>query len=368
MTQKSAEFEERSQRVALTLLTGGFVLAIMLAVVLISAGLMMLLVRAGFLSSAAQEDRQLYALIGLMVLVSVGLGAVMTFLIMRVLLRPINTIINAMNRLAAGDFHVRIGFGTVFARHPTVVELTESFNKMAAELEGTQILRADFINNFSHEFKTPIVSIAGFARLLRRGGLTAAEQDEYLGIIEDESLRLSAMATNVLNMTKVENQAILTDVTRFQLSEQLRMCVLLLERKWTEKELDVNVDTGEYWLEGNEELLRQIWVNLLDNAVKFTPPHGTVDVQARADGAQLEVRIGNTGSSIPPDKLERVFGKFYQADESHAAQGSGIGLAVVRSVVTLHGGTVRAESAGEYTQFIVRLPFRQTGRTQKKQS
>ena len=351
------EFEERKNRIALTLLSGGAVFAILLAVVLLSGCFLLLLVRMGFLR-AATDRGTLYAIIGLLVLLSVCVGGVVTFAIVRVLLRPINSIINAMNRLAAGDFQTRIRFGTIFARHPTVVELTDSFNKMATELEGTQILRSDFINNFSHEFKTPIVSIAGFARLLRRDDLTAQERAEYLNIIEDESLRLAEMATNVLNMTKVENQAILTDVTRFNLSEQLRNCVLLLERKWSEKALELNIDMGEYFLDGNEELLRQVWVNLLDNAVKFAPVGARLDIVVRAEGEMLAVMIGNTGSTIPPDKIGRIFGKFYQADESHAAHGNGIGLAIVKSVTELHGGSVSAQSAQDYTQFTVKLSAR----------
>ena len=351
------EFEERKNRIALTLLSGGAVFAILLAVVLLSACFLLLLVRMGFLR-AATDRGALYAIIGLMCLLSAGVGGVMTFTIVRVLLRPINSIINAMNRLAAGDFQTRIRFGTIFARHPTVVELTDSFNKMAAELEGTQILRSDFINNFSHEFKTPIVSIAGFARLLRRDDLTQQERAEYLDIIEDESLRLAEMATNVLNMTKVENQAILTDVTRFNLSEQLRNCVLLLERKWSEKALELNIDMDELFLDGSEELLRQVWVNLLDNAVKFAPLGARLDVAVRAEGETLAVTIGNTGSTIEPDRIGRIFGKFYQADESHAAHGNGIGLAIVKSVTELHGGSVSVQSAQDYTQFTVKLPAR----------
>ena len=116
---------------------------------------------------------------------------------------------------------------------------------MAEELENTKVLRGDFINNFSHEFKTPIVSIAGFAKLLKRGNLTGQQKKEYLDIIEEEALRLSAMATNVMNMTKVENQTILTDISEYNLSEQLRSCILLLERDWERKDLELQLDFGE---------------------------------------------------------------------------------------------------------------------------
>ena len=354
--------QQRRERRALTLLFAGFVFATLLVVVLISGAVLLLLVRSGILSTQDYDPRSGYLLIGLMVLFSTLMGAVLTFFSGNLITRPVNTIISGMNRLASGDYKTRIHFPSFLARQPVIAELTDSFNTMAAELEGTELLRSDFINNFSHEFKTPIVSIAGFAKLLRYGDLSAQERDEYLAIIEDESMRLSDMATNVLNMTKIENQTILTGVTRFNLSEQLRNCVLLLERKWTEKSLELDLEFEEFPIDGNEDLLRQVWMNLLGNAVKFTPTGGTVRLSVQDSGNTLSVSVSNTGSSIPPDKLETIFRKFYQADESHASEGNGIGLAIVRSVVRLHGGSVYTESRDDYTTFTVRLPKMQSQR------
>jgi signal transduction histidine kinase len=261
-----------------------------------------------------------------------------------------------MNRLASGDFRVRMQFGRPFGNHPTFIELTDSFNKLAEELQNTEMLRTDFINNFSHEFKTPIVSIAGFAKLLKKGNLTEEQKIAYLDAIEEESLRLSYMATNVLNLTKVENQTILTDVTSYNLSEQLRASVLLLEGKWTKKEIDLCLDFEEYTIEANEELLKQVWINLIDNAVKFSPMGGAVVIGISELEDRLCVSIGNTGQPIPPDKLPRIFNKFYQADESHASEGNGIGLAIVKRVVDLHGGEVHVSSNGDMTVVTVELP------------
>ncbi|MEI3088630.1 MAG: HAMP domain-containing sensor histidine kinase [Oscillospiraceae bacterium] len=188
--------------------------------------MLLLLVRTGALPTQDYDPRSGYLLIGLMILFSTLMGAVLTVFSSTLITRPVNTLIGGMNRLASGDYKTRIRFAPILARQPVVADLTDSFNTMAAELEGTEMLRSDFINNFSHEFKTPIVSIAGFAKLLRYGDLSGPERDEYLAIIEDESMRLSDMATNVLNMTKIENQTILSGVTRFNLSEQLRNCVL----------------------------------------------------------------------------------------------------------------------------------------------
>ncbi len=227
---------------------------------------------------------------------------------------------------------------------------------MAEELENTELLRSDFINNFSHEFKTPIVSIAGFAALLKRGNLTEEQQAEYAGVIEEESLRLAALATNVLNLTKVENQTILTDVTEYNLSEQVRSCVLLLERKWERKHIEMELAFDEYEICANEELLKLVWINLIDNAIKFSREYSAVHIRISATEERLTVEIKNTGNPIPAESMERIFHKFYQADESHASEGNGVGLAIVKKVVDLHQGNVCAESGSECTSFTVRLP------------
>ena len=161
------------------------------------------------------------------------------------------------------------------------------------------MLRSDFINNFSHEFKTPIVSIAGFAKLLRRGNLTEEQRAEYLSVIEEESLRLSALANNVLSLTRVENQTILTDISEFNLSEQIRGAVLLLADKWTAKDLNIDLGFDECLVCANYELLKQVWINLLDNAVKFSPQNGTVTVEMTETDRSVTVTVTNSGRDIP---------------------------------------------------------------------
>ena len=270
-------------------------------------------------------------------------------------LKPVRDLIDGMDRLASGDFKTRIHVGKIMRRYPAYVEVSESFNKMAQELESTEMLRSDFINNFSHEFKTPIVSIAGFAKLLKRGNLSEREQKQYLDAIEEESMRLSVMATNVLSLTKVENQTILTDVTAYNLSEQIRSCMLLLESKWSRKDIELELDFGEYTIRANEELMKQVWINLLDNAVKFTPDGHTIQVQITERNEMLRVEVRNTGSTISQESQKKIFHKFYQADESHSAQGNGIGLAIVKRIVELHRGRVSVSSENDVTAFIVEL-------------
>lgn len=353
------DFNEQKQRFSLTLLFGAVVFIILLSAIIISVLAMFLLAWLGIIGSEVGEVRFGSVLL-FMSVISLIIGSLMALLLGKFSLSPINRLVNGMNSLAAGNFKTRIEYGGLIERHPTFGEITESFNTMAEELENTEMLRSDFINNFSHEFKTPIVSIAGFAKLLKKGNLTEEQMEQYLDAIEEESMRLSYMATNVLNMTKVENQTILTDVTNFNLSEQVRAVLLLLESAWSKKNIELHLDFDEFSIEANEELLKQVWINLIDNAVKFVPRCGTVSLDIREAGERILITVSNTGKDIAPDKIDKIFNKFYQADESHAGEGNGIGLAIVKRIVYLHGGEVSVQSGNGMTTFTVILPKRQS--------
>ena len=345
--------EERKQRFALTMLLSAFVFFIILFATLISIGIIYIMVKTEFIFN---EQPNLWGVLLFIAVISTIIGFGITAIFGKISLAPVNRIINQMNRLASGDFKARLKLKKPIAAHPTFVEIADSFNKMAEELENTEMLRSDFVNNFSHEFKTPIVSIAGFAKLLKRDNLTEEQRAEYIDVIEQESLRLSSMATNVLNLTKLENQAILTDVTEFNLSEQIRSCVLLLENKWEKKKLELYLDFGEYMISANEEMLKQVWINLLDNAVKFTPDYGVIGVDIKEENDSLAVTVSNSGSEIPQENIGNIWKKFYQSDKSRSAEGNGIGLAIVKRVAELHGGEVSAKSENLTTSFKVILP------------
>ena len=349
------KFEKYKQRISLLLLFSGVGLLILLVTTVLAGLVVLLLINTGTLLLGTAEIKPGKFLLTL-ILGSIVIGAALEFLTLRFQLKPLNRILNAMNQLASGDYSVRLALPGILAKHPAVTEFSESFNKMASELQQTEMLRSDFINNFSHEFKTPIVSIAGFAKVLKRGNLSEERQKEYLDIIEEESLRLSQMATNVMNLTKIENQSILTDVERFNLSEQIRTCLLVLENKWSKKGLELALPSEEYYLTGNEELLKQVWINLLDNAIKFSEDGGTLEVRIRAEAGTVSVAVSNHGEEIGEDAREKIFNKFYQADESHAAEGNGVGLAVVKKIVDLHGGTVSVDCREGRTTFTVSLP------------
>lgn len=287
---------------------------------------------------------------------SMIMGIVIAGAVGKFAMKPLNKLIHATNRLASGDYSARLSLGKVTRAYPITQDLSESFNKLATELENTEMLRSDFINNFSHEFKTPIVSIAGFAKLLKKGNLDTEQTKEYLDIIEAESMRLSSLATSVLNLTKVENQTILTDETQFNLSEQLRNCILMFENKWIDKNIELNLNFGECNVFGNEELLKQVWINLIDNAIKYTTNDGYIEIVIEEKRDITKVDVINTGKEISPKNYDRIFNKFFQEDESHSVAGNGVGLAVVKKIVDLHKGSIEVESKDGKTRFSVILP------------
>lgn len=346
---------DRKQQYGLMFTFLGIILAIILAIIVLVGLFTILMINLGSLDLKGPEF-PIGSFILTLIIGTLMIGTLMAWGATVIIMKPVNKIYYSLNSLAEGNFTARLSFKGPFARLSTVANLTESFNKMASELEQTEMLRSDFVNNFSHEFKTPIVSIAGFAKLLKRGNLTPEQQAEYLDIIEEESLRLSQMATNVLSLTSVENQAILSDVASYNLSEQLRTSVLLLENKWTRKHLELSLPMDEYYITGDEELLMQVWINLFDNAIKFSQEYGLLEVRIEKDIDTVSVCISNFGDSIPEESMDKIFGKFYQADESHSTEGNGVGLAVVKKIVDLHHGEVFAVCKGGKTTFTVKLP------------
>ena len=277
-------------------------------------------------------------------------------MIRMVFIGPIRKIMAAMGRLAKGDFSVRIDMSNEAYRPREIREFAESFNKAAEELSGTEILRKDFINNFSHEFKTPIVSISGFADLLLDVDLPPEDQKEYLTIIRDESKRLAELSTNILTLNRIESQAILRDTENIRLGEQIRQSVLLTEQKWRDKNLDFEADIEDVEYLGNEALLKEVWLNILDNAAKFSPEGEVVSVTQHKKGGEIIAAVTDHGPGMDEKTKAHIFEQFYQGDTSHRSQGNGLGLAMVRKIVELHGGKVSVDSSpGNGSSFTVIL-------------
>ncbi|MBT2293496.1 HAMP domain-containing histidine kinase [Paenibacillus albidus] len=314
----------------------------------------LLLILAYVLDLFSEQALQNQTILILITLVSCTvIGTIISAIASKWMKNIVNKFIKATNHLASADFSERI-----YLKNPPEFKiLSENFNLMAEELEGINILRNDFINNFSHEFKTPIVSIKGFAEILKYDDLTREERDEYLDIIIEESSRLSTLASNVLHLSKIESQMILTDTQLYNVGEQIRQCVLLLHSKFELKKITLNINVQDVEMTGNKELLSQVWLNLLDNAIKFNPPKGSIDISMQKQGDSLTFCFKDNGYGIDANAISKIFDKFYQQDTSHATAGNGLGLTIVRKIVELHKGTIVCESAlMEGTRFIVTLP------------
>lgn len=280
----------------------------------------------------------------------------MVVMIRIIFIQPITKVMEGMKELANGNFAVRIEENTNRLWPHMIGDFERSFNKAAEELSSTEILRKDFINNFSHEFKTPIVSINGFADLLLEENLPPEDQREFLTIIRDESKRLADLSANVLTLNRIESQTILTDKAPFRLDEQLRQSVLVTQQKWRTKELEFSADLPEVFYTGSEALLKEVWLNLLDNAAKFSPEGGTVGVTLRQTKNALTVSVTDQGEGMSAETQAHIFEQFYQGDTSHTTQGNGLGLSMVKRVLELHGASIAVDSApGQGSCFTVTL-------------
>lgn len=296
-------------------------------------------------------------IIGLVV-ASIIIGALLAFVAANAFLKPLSELVKATKRVTNGDYTIRLQ-SDMWTRY-TVKELKEliaDFNEMTEELQNTELFRNDFISSFSHEFKTPLVSIRGFARELYEGDLTEEQQREFSKIILDETEYLSVLSQNTLLMTSLQNREIITDKTSFSLDEQLRSCMLSLEPQWSEKNIEIDMESLDevdfFW---NEHLLSQVWYNLFGNAVKFTEAGGTIRVECRKNDDEIVVTVSDNGCGIPETALPHIFDKFYQADSSHATKGNGLGLSLVKRIVELCGGSISVSSkVGEGTEFVVKL-------------
>ena len=281
----------------------------------------------------------------------------LTFVVSSWYLSPIQQVRRGINQLAKGDFQTHVD---EWNGEGEIAELQRSFNRLAKELDSTELLRSDFINTFSHEFKTPIVSIRGFAKQLKNPNLTEQQRSEYIDIIISESDRLSNMSKNVLLLTKLENVEIVTGQTDYDLDEQIRTAILLLEKKWEEKNLSLDIDLDPIRIHANEEMVQHIWNNLIDNAIKFSPKGGLLFIACHptADGQSAVFTITDEGPGMSPEELTHIYDKFYQADPSRLTVGNGLGLSIVWKVINLCKGSIQVESEkGKGSAFTVTLPL-----------
>ena len=281
-------------------------------------------------------------------------GAAIAVGLSKIFVSPMMKLGDAMRKVAGGDFSVRLD---CTSRIRDVREVYGSFNTMVKELGNTETLQTDFVSNVSHEFKTPINAIEGYASLLQDNQLTDEQKNAYIDKIIFNTRRLSDLVGNILLLSKVNNQTISLKASTFRLDEQVRQSILALESKWEKKEIEFDIDLDEIEYTGFENLLSHVWLNLIDNAVKFSPQNGQIRIRLKQLDGSVTFSIWDNGLPIPVADIDRIFNKFYQGDNSHALEGNGLGLALVRKIVGAEHGTISVTSSEDAgTEFVVTLP------------
>lgn len=286
---------------------------------------------------------------------SILLGIVFSKLVGKRILKPITDLSEATSLVAKGNFSVQLEEGKSCGKE--VCEMIRSFNIMTRELRNIETLRNDFVSNVSHEFKTPLSTISGYAMLLQDETLLAEERNSYAARILSATQRLSCLTENVLLISKLENQEILLDKIQYALDEQLRNDILALEPLWAKKTLIWNIELETVQFCGNKSMISLVWTNLLSNAIRFTPDGGTISVKLKAEAEWVIVSVADTGSGMSAEIQQHIFEKFYCGDPSRHTGGNGLGLPLAKRIVSLCAGELLVESAENCgTTFTVRLP------------
>lgn len=343
--------EEPNLRLNVLVFLVFFVFAILLISMAAAGTILYALIRLGV--APTFKENNFPGLLFFILLISLGMGTILSATAGNRFLRPLRRVIQGTREVATGNFAVRVEPQGPYELR----QLAISFNDMAGELGGIETLRNDFVSNISHEFKTPVVSIRGFAKLLKNEELSSAQREEYLDIIIQESERLAQLSSNVLLQSQLDNTEKLTEKEAYPLDEQLRQAVLLLDPQLSKKDIDVEVELPAVSVTANGEMLQQIWLNLLQNAIKFTQAGGDIRVALTEGEKEVSVEIADNGIGMDEESQKRIFDKFYQGDASHNGEGNGLGLSLVKRIVDLHGGTIEVSSAmGEGSSFTVSFP------------
>lgn len=289
-------------------------------------------------------------------LMGILLGSALTVVLGAWIFAPITRLGNAMGLVAQGNFSVRLDEKHVFKE---IEAIYKNFNLMTRELGNTEILQSDFVSNVSHEFKTPINAIEGYATLLQgERERLSPEQGQYVDKILFNTRRLSKLVGNILLLSKVDNQAIQSQRTTFRLDEQIRQAILHLESEWAPKDIDFDIELDSMEYTGCENLLLHVWTNLIGNAVKFDPPGSFVGIRLRQSRSNVIFTVEDSGPGIPESAKQHIFDRFYQSDSSHKQEGNGLGLALVKQIVNASDGLVTVENLAQGgCRFTVILPL-----------
>ena len=289
-----------------------------------------------------------------MALVSLLIGTILARFFGERFLKQINELADATKAVSEGNFNVRIGGG----RAREIDFIGTSFNDMVKELSNIETLRSDFVSNISHEFKTPIASIRGFARRLKKNSLTQEQRDEYLDIIIYESERLTRLSSNILLLTNLENKEKISERHKCRLDEQLRRTVLLLEPQLKKKNIQTDILLEPMEISANEEMLSDLWINLIGNAIKFSPENSTIKLSLSKTDDAAVIIVSDNGIGMDEETQRHIFDKFYQGDKSRATEGNGLGLPLVKRILELEEGEIAVQSAPDKgTTFTITLPI-----------
>lgn len=300
------------------------------------------------------DPRSHHAPLLLFALGSLLLGTVIAIYVGKLIVRPVQRLTDAFNELSRGNFNIKIPENEKLLE---IREIAQQFNAMTYELSHIETLRNDFVANVSHEFKTPIAAIEGYATLLQNKNLPPEKHERYVEKILENSCRLSNMSGNILLLSKLENQELIPDKAEFRLDEQLRQCVLMLEDKWTKKQLELDIDLEKRLYYGSQAMLEQVWLNLLDNAIKHSPVGSCISIKMQLKSEMLCISIADKGEGMTDEVQKHIFEKFYQGDSSHKSEGNGLGLALVKRIIELSKGAVTVKSKpGHGSEFVVSLP------------
>lgn len=290
---------------------------------------------------------------GFVFLICTAVGTVIILLAVRSIVKPIKQLSQASKQVAKGNFDVEVKIRCA----DEIGQLTADFNLMTKELKTIDFLRKDFVSNVSHEFKTPITSIKGFAKLIRDGNLSEDQILEYSDIIVNESSRLSLLSSNLLKLSELDSQMIREQSAVFSLDEQIRKTILILEVQWTKKEIEFDLDLQKVSVISDEHLLQEVWLNLIQNAIKFSNPKGVIEIRLTKSGNFINVTVRDHGIGIADEDKQRIFERFYKGDKSRSKDGNGLGLVIAKKIVELSGGNLSFTSElGKGTTFTVELP------------
>lgn len=285
---------------------------------------------------------------------SLLIGCAVAVYVGKLIIRPVQNISNAFDELSKGNFEVKVSENEQIME---IREMAQRFNAMTYDLSHIETLRSDFVANVSHEFKTPIAAIEGYATLLQNHRLSDEKHDHYVEKILENSRRPTNLSGNILMLSKLENQETVLDNKEFRLDEQLRKAVLVLESKWAEKNIEFDMEMPKQIYYGSEQLLYQVWINILDNAIKHSTNNGVIHINIRQTDVMLTVTIADHGDGMSEEVQKHMMEKFYQGDNSRKAEGNGLGLALVKRIVELCKGTITVESSpGKGAAFSVSLP------------